>query len=189
MQIVVMRHGKPEIDLEQLKKKRVSAAQTGTIINSYENAGLSSEEVPTEAASAIAQMCNVAFSSHLPRAFDSIHRLGIQSKTTFDHAFAESALPYLEWHWPRLSFFTYCILFRLLWLLGFSKNGESIRSAKERAKACATKLEEQAEAADNVLLLGHGIMNRLITHELKRKGWNCDQPGNESYWSYLVFRK
>ncbi len=189
MQIILMRHGKPELDLESLKQQKVSARQVGEIVASYEFSGLSSTATPTEAASTVADECSAAFSSDLKRATDSIQKLGIQAKTTYDDVFREPALPYLNLGWPKFSFFTYCILFRVLWFLGFSANGESYNSAKRRARTCAKILRKSAKEEGRVLLLGQGMMNRLIARELRGRGWYNAQHGDDGYWSFTVFRK
>ena len=98
-------------------------------------------------------------------------------------------MPYLEWDWPKFSFFTYCIVFRVLWFCGLSQNGEAYRDAKVRAQNCANILIEHAEAHDGVLFLGHGILNRLIACSLKRAGWENTQRCDDEYWACSVFEK
>nr|WP_244309277.1 hypothetical protein [Pseudomonas duriflava] len=45
------------------------------------------------------------------------------------------------------------------------------------------------EASGTVLLLGHGIMNRLIAKQLKRRGWEQNVKQGSDYWSYAIFEK
>jgi len=151
MQIILMRHGKPTVDLDTIKRKRVSPQAVGQIVTEYALTPLPQDETATEAALKIASECNVAISSDLARATDSIERLGLSSKAIV--------------------------------------NGEHIRVAKQRTHRCCQTLQELAEKNETVLVVGHGIMNRLIARELKRRGWVKDTPNSVTYWSFSVFRK
>lgn len=182
-----MRHGRPEVDLEGLLKQRVSAAEVGKIVSEYEMSGLSESSQPSLSAQDEVKASGYVICSDLPRAVQSVEKLQGGDKLMIDSSFRESSLPYLASSWPRLSLFTYFLLFRLAWLLGFSANGESMRAARKRARSNASKLHELARKHGSVVLLGHGIMNRLIARELKRSGMTCIERSNEKYWSYTVF--
>jgi broad specificity phosphatase PhoE len=97
-------------------------------------------------------------------------------------------LPYLEWNSPKLTLFSWFIIFRLAWLCGFSKNGESIHNAKARAKLGADRLEHSAKEVGAVLHVGHGIMNRLLIKELKQRNWFVKSHTGEKYWSYTILK-
>ena len=187
MKIVIMRHGQPKIDLDAMKTKRLSPKGMGKIVSEYEGAGMDFLKIMPENSQKIVQSCKVILSSDLPRALDSVKMLGLEKKGLIDKCFRESNLPYLNWNKPLFSFFTWAIIFRLAWLFGFSRNGESIKSAKNRAKIGAAKLHDLAHINDSVLLLGHGIMNRLVAKELKNQGWIKTENTGEKYWSYTVY--
>lgn len=82
----------------------------------------------------------------------------------------------------RLPAAVWVALFRLLWLCGFSRNADSIQKTGIRAKAAAQKLMTLAEKGP-VLLVGHGIMNRLIARELIAAGWLAPASHTNNYWS------
>ena len=189
MQIILMRHGKPDLYLEVLKRRKVSPTEVGEIVRDYEGSALSPDTTPPEDSRAMALECGAAISSDLLRATQSIKRLGVQDSASVDPEFTESAMPYLRWQWPKLAFYTYCIIFRVFWFAGFSSNGEAYRTAKIRSARCAAKLEHCAADKGSVLFLGHGIMNRLISRDLKRLGWSVKRKGGDDYWSYSVFHK
>jgi broad specificity phosphatase PhoE len=186
MKIVIMRHGKPILDLEEIKYQKIPASQLAKIVDKYERTDLDLTNLPHDDTLLMAAECAVSVCSDLPRAISSIKVLGLEKITKIDPTFRESALPYLELKRPKLSFFTWAIIFRLAWLCGFSKNGESIMKAKARAK-CGTKiLEDFAKEKTAVLHVGHGIMNRLLIKELKRRNWQVKERTSEEYWSYTV---
>ncbi|HJE68756.1 hypothetical protein [Pseudomonas oryzihabitans] len=46
-----------------------------------------------------------------------------------------------------------------------------------------------AGGPDNVLLLGHGVMNRLIARQLQRQGWVEVSKSGSGYWGFAVYEK
>lgn len=189
MQIILMRHGQPELDLDAIKLKRMSPSSVGKIVNDYEATNLEQNSFPPQDSLNLARDCDRAICSNLPRAIDSIRKLEIESKCSVEHEFRESSLPYLTWRYPHLSFYSWCLIFRVLWFFGFARNGEPIHMAKKRAKHCVTKLCKSDKVDDTVLLLGHGIMNRLIARELKKQGWTKAYSSSSQYWSHITFEK
>ncbi len=181
-----MRHGKPVMDLDKIKYQKMPATHLAKIVDEYEKTDLDHLNLPLDEALEIAAESTVSVCSDLPRAISSVRVLGLEKVIRIDPVFRESALPYLELKRPKLTFFTWAILFRLAWFCGFSRNGESIRNAKVRAKYGANILENFAEKETVVLHVGHGIMNRLLIKEFKRKGWKVKDCTGEKYWSYTV---
>ena len=186
MKIVVMRHGKPRLDLEVIKSSKMASSSLGEIVERYELTELDKSFPPDDDAVNISKVCVSSLSSDLPRAVSSIEILGLSEVNCDDSLFRESALPYLELDSPRLSFFTWAIIFRIAWFFGFSKNGESIRKAKNRASQGVDKLENVVRKECTLLFMGHGIINRLIIIELKRRKWKVREKTAEKYWSYTV---
>ncbi len=186
MKIVIMRHGKPNLDLEAIKSLRMSPAQMAQIVYEYEFSDLDPLSPPNEDSRRVAQECTISISSDLPRSISSSKFLGFDEVNRIDPCFRESALPYVEWSGPKLSFFSWAIIFRLAWLCGFSKNGESIQAAKARSKLAADTLERSSRKVEAVLHVGHGIMNRLLVKELKRRTWLVKSHMGEKYWSYTI---
>jgi hypothetical protein len=181
-----MRHGKPSLDLEAIKSERMASARLGQIVNEYERSDLDPSYKPGKDSINIAKEYSVSISSDLPKFISSTKLLGFGGINSVDPCFRESALPYLAWNSPNLTFFTWAIIFRLAWLCGFSKNGESFKDAKLRSVLGADKLEHSAREEGTVLHVGHGIMNRLLIKELRRRKWVVKGHTGEKYWSYAV---
>lgn len=186
--IVIMRHGKPKIDLNSLKQW-MSSRYLGCLVNTYETVGLDADNCPPDDAIDISRQCSVFFSSDLPRAIDSVKLLPTNSQPCIDPCFRESSFPYLNLQRPYLPFRAWALLYRVAWLFGFAKNGESITAAKQRAKTATDKLINTAKTDSNTLVMGHGILNRLIDRELKNQGWLKKYHSGNGYWSYQVFEK
>jgi len=189
MQIVLMRHGMPSLDLDAILKQKVSPKKLAQIIADYEVAELAPDTQPDKDAQNIASKCQSVFSSDLSRATQSLQRLGLQDKATVDPVFAESTMPHLKWGWPRMSLFKWFVIFRILWLARFGKNGENITAATERAQICSDKIRAKAAMHGPVLVVGHGIMNRLIARDLEARGWVKNEANGNGYWSFMVFSK
>jgi broad specificity phosphatase PhoE len=186
LRIIVMRHGKPKIDLEALKSKKMASCSLGEIVEKYELTELDIDAPPATDAMAISKDCVSSVSSDLPRAVSSVELLGLLAANRAESQFRESTLPYLELNSPKLSFLTWAILYRIAWLFGFSKNGESIIDAKRRARRGVDRLVDIAQKEQTILFMGHGIINRLIIKELKRRHWKVRTKTAEQYWSYTV---
>lgn len=187
--IILMRHGQPEVDLEALKNNKISSNHLGELVGAYEKSALAFHSMPPEASIEIADSCDMLFSSDLSRSIESAQKLIKSQQHVVDKCFKESSLPYLKLHHPKFSLFAWAMIYRVLWFLGFSKNGEPIKQARVRAKLGANKLVQMTQAHQSVLLLGHGIMNRLIAKELESAGWYKTISTGEKYWSYRVYQQ
>lgn len=175
-----MRHGKPLL------------TQTGWIapvemegwIEHYNLSEVEADGMPiTSLKLANSAACIVA--STASRSLSSVQALG-HTASIADAAFCEAQLPFALWRFPRLSPFVWAAFFRLLWFFGYSRGADSIQVTKTRAKAAAQKLIPLAEKG-SVLLVGHGIMNRLIAKELIALGWSGSTKQQSNHWSASVY--
>ena len=188
MEIVLLRHGEPEIDLLALSEVKVAANELKALVQSYVSAGIKEGQYLPEAAIEIALKCNAVVCSDLPRSIDSAKALGVEDIYLSESMFREMAIPYANWKSPKLSLRAWYLLFRLFWLLGYSTNGESIRLARKRVTAASGKLRDIAKQRNSVLLVGHAIVNRFIAKELVATGWDGPKTPGEGYWEFAVYR-
>jgi len=83
-------------------------------------------------------------------------------------------------------------LLRIMWLLGYAENAESLKDARARAEKGAELLIRLAGDGD-VVLIGHGIINRLLARKLRTTGWKQDATASGSSskpsmpWGYCRF--
>lgn len=101
--------------------------------------------------------------------------------------FGETNIPHFGRGSLSLPVGVWVVLLRVMWLFGFSKNGESFKQAKKRARLAADKLIALAEVHQDVLLVGHGFFNHFIAKELKKRGWQMSSKPSNGYWEYGVF--
>lgn len=183
MQVVLMRHGEPDID----KRLRLNALQFGAWIEKYNAAGVDTLSRPPQAAIEKARQCAFTVCSHLPRSVESAKTLGIERSSLSDPLFREMEMPHAAWRFPKLPVLAWSVLFRLAWIFGYSAGVESLQSAKERARHCAEHLAHLASTHGTVLFVGHGSLNWFIARHLKSMGWLCAKKPPGKYWEFSVF--
>lgn len=183
LQIVLMRHGKPEIE----KQRRLNAMDFGTWVEQYNAAGVDTGCRPPQAAVEKANDCAFAVCSNLPRSLESAKALGIGGVGISDPMFREMEMPSTAWRFPTLPVTAWSVIFRLAWAFGYSKNVESFKAAKERARRCAEHLVGLASVHGTVLFVGHGSLNWFIAKHLKSMGWSCAEKPPRKYWEFSVF--
>ncbi|MFY9260336.1 MAG: hypothetical protein WAO71_07505 [Gallionella sp.] len=180
MEIILMRHGKPLLT----QTCWIAPVEMERWIEYYNLSEVEADGMPTTSLK-LANSAACIVTSTASRALSSVQALG-HTASVADAAFCEAQLPFAFWRFPRLSPFVWVAFFRLLWFFGYSRGSDSIQVTKIRAKAAAQKLISLAEKG-SVLLVGHGIMNRLIAKELIALGWGSSTRQGSKYWSACVY--
>lgn len=170
-----MRHGRPVLDGPRWR----SPAGMAAWIAAYDASEVDPASVPPASVELAARARHVVCSD-LPRALSSVRALGVEP-TAIDAIYREAQLPTLGWDFPRLPDTLHACCLRLLWALGFSAGVESLGLARARARCAGLTLVALA-ATGRVLLLGHGVMNRLIVGELVKLGWTSSERQGSGYW-------
>ncbi len=183
MRIVLLRHGKPDVP----EHGKLRAHEIPRWIESYNSSGIALDHEPPQEAIKIAKSCNTVVCSDLPRSTDSAQALGVKRIDIVEPVFREMGLPYTTLPSPKLSPNIWAAIFRVLWLFGYSSNGESISEAKDRAGKGAHWLSEMAMDSGSVLLVGHGFVNRFIAKELKSNGWQGPRNPGKQFWEFGVY--
>ena len=174
----------PQID----KDRRLSAAEFGQWVSAYNKAGINVGCMPPQDAMEQAKKCAFVMCSNLPRSSESAKVLGLENIDACESMFREMEMPYALWCSLRLSPGTWSALFRLMWGVGYSANGESFREARERARRCSERLTELSFEHGKVLFVGHGLLNWFVSRYLKSMGWEGPQKAPRRYWEFGVYR-
>jgi len=178
-----MRHGKPQIE----NQLRLNAMQFSEWVEKYNAAGVDEKCRPPQAAIEKANHCAFVVCSHLPRSQESAKVLGMRCSGISDSMFREMEMPSTAWRFPTLPVLAWSLIFRLVWVLGYSTNVESFKKAKERARRCAEHLADLASVHGSVLFVGHGSLNWFIAKHLKSIGWSSAEKSPRKYWEFSVF--
>ncbi|MCZ4059366.1 histidine phosphatase family protein [Pantoea sp. LMR881] len=181
MTIILMRHGKPD----HQTGGRCSAQALADWCEAYDLALVS--DAPPERSINIARQASVVVCSPLPRARSSLTQLGLHPQE-IDDLFSEVAIPLLRSDRVQLPTTLWLALLRLLWLCGYAGESESVLHARNRASLAADKLIAFSRHG-TVLLLGHGIMNKLIARELRKRGWQAEKHASSRHWSSAIYHR
>lgn len=176
MEIYLARHGKPDLR----PWARVNPQQMQQWIQAYDASGLVPQEFPSQTTEA-ARRAAVVVSSTSRRAVESVYSLIQEPPHVTDALFCEAGLPHTMAAFPRLPPQLWAAAFRLAWFAGYCGKAESLREAKARAQAAASRLAGFAENDGSVLLVGHGIMNHLIAQQLSEMGWQGARRTRSGY--------
>jgi len=180
--IILLRHG--EVDIENYKN--LSANQFGEWIVEYNNSNIKSEFQTKNEVKDLLNKADILICSNLKRSIQSIE---IFDKIPFEtnNVFNEAQLPFSNWKLLKLNPKIWLIIFRLLWIFGYSQNSESFKETKQRAKDATEKLIELSKQNKTVILVGHGIINKLIQKELVALKWTESKKLQNKNWCYGVF--
>jgi len=185
MEIAILRHGKPDAPA----KKRISASAFIDLITDYNASSLSKSSVPTDNALSYANECGAIVCSNLKRSLDSAKALDKEKVILSDQLFVEAGLPSANWRLLKLSPSLWAVIFRVLWLFGYSNNSESIIEVKSRASQGVNELTELAQKHQRVLFVGHGVFNRLLVKELRTRNWSGPKNPGSTHWSFEVYEQ
>lgn len=187
MKIILLRHGKPAIDLNGRLRDKVSGFDIQKIVEDYYWVGLAEkQDIPDEVRTVSAQ-CGICVTSDMERSIESAKLLLTNNIMKSDSIYREAAMPYPLWRNPKMSLKCWFYLLRGLWLFGYKQNGDSISEARHNAKIGAEQLIAYAKTHDTVLLVGHGINIRLIAKQLQAFGWSGSSAWTREYWGFNQF--
>lgn len=181
MEIILIRHGKPTGAINP----KLSAAGFANWVKNYNFSKIDAGSFPPkELGSSLSSHFIVG--SNLPRSIDSAcvcvnKEPDLKLKQLREMDIPRHKLPF------EFKAYTWLIVNRIFWLLGFSGKVESFKSAKTRAKISAEKLHELAMQHGKVAVFGHGMMNKYIAKELSKLGWNSTSKGKK-YWSVIKLK-
>lgn len=186
LQIVTIRHGRPDIE----RKKWYSSREAHQFTLDYDQVGI----VPFEQMVFELEEDEVSriFTSDLPR---TIHT----AEVLFGEDIPLLSLPVfreLERQVPqilgqkRLPKAFWSLLYRGPYFLG--KNYQKIepfRKARKRIKKAAGLLDKQAQRDGAAVLVAHGLFNFFLAYALKKKGWARVRTSGKGYLGVAIFVK
>ncbi len=181
-EIILVRHGEPDLEIPQ----KISANEIPIFLQKYNSASLKQNSTPSNKLLFLSQNAAVVCSD-LVRSIQSAQKCSV-SPYMVDTLFRESIPPYFQNDFFRFTPKQWLVFSRLLWLIGFSNNGESLIGAIKRAKKAANILIELSKS-ERVVLFGHGLFNILIAKELRRRGFSGKKVPAKKHWDYGIYIK
>ena len=180
MEIVLLRHGKPEIEL----KGNVNATGFKQLVVKYEQSGI--QDLPPNNLKNRFEGHYVVC-SNLERSLQSAKVLGFKQIHLTESLFAETSIPHFDQTLFKVPVMIWLIGLRIMWIFGFNKNGESFLQAKKRSKLAAEKLVLLAQENEKIIVVGHGLINILIGRQLQINGWNRKRAKGKKYWKFISY--
>jgi len=181
--IILLRHGEVDID----NNRKISAYQFKDWINQYNNSNIKHKIPEKDEVKSVLDKADIILASGLKRSSQSIE---IFKKTAYkkENIFNEAQIPYTDWTTIRLTPKLWLIIFRTLWFFGYSKNSKSFKETKTLANKAAIRLITLTNQNNYIVLVGHGIMNRLISKVLIKHGWKNRKKSKNKNWAFSIFR-
>lgn len=187
MEISLIRHGTSCLN----DNHRKNCEDFKKWVNNYNLSGILKEENFPEITLQKVAQANVFITSDLKRSIDSAQLLRKNKNVhiKIDRLYREVEMPIpLKTHWNiKLSPVTWSVLLRLLWFGGYSRNCESYKHAKNRAKQAANQLIDYADKYHSVVVVGHGFFNMLIANELLHNKWSGKKMKSPKNWSVSTY--
>ena len=174
MEIILIRHGKPA----SANNPKVHAAQYTKWIRRYNVSNVSIDSRPKVINDRYKSFYSL--SSDLNRAIHSANIYSGKHPEEVDKLYREMEIPRYKFPW-QLKTWHWVVVSRILWMLGYKGSFETFKQAKHRADLAAIKLIEIAEKQEQLVLFGHGYMNRYIRKSLINQGWVLTCKSN-AYW-------
>ena len=181
--IILARHGRPAIDLAA----RVSGVEFTDWLRDYDAAPVDAGLPPPPALVEIARTASEIATSEMRRSVESAAQLAPMVTPRTDPDLHEAPVPTRPALPVRLRASVWLRLMRVAWFCGWSPGVESFREARARARRACEQLSQTAFDEGHVLFVGHGMLNGLISRELRRKGWSGPTLPGRDYWSYGVY--
>jgi broad specificity phosphatase PhoE len=182
--ITFIRHAKVDMD----SSKPITAKMLKSWEEEYNTAPIIQDIPKNKALYQAFDEVDYILSSTLKRAQDSVVLLGSDVDES-NALFNEAQIPDLHGHFIKLKPTSWLVLFRLLSLLGFGRWSVTLKETKRQAKEASRVLLEFSERHNNIILVGHGVMNWLIRKELLASDWKSDGKDAHGNWGMTVLSK
>ena len=185
MEITLVRHGRPDFS-----GGRIPVGELIRGLRRYDAAGIRPDPPPPDDLRSMASRADIVLASDRRRAIESAESLGRAAQLLIDPLFREVPLPHLL---PapaglRLSYGTWVVTARVMWLAGWVRGSESLGAARRRADQACEMLIERGNGTHHVMLVAHNVINMLIGRELRRRGWRGPALAAGRYWASYAYR-
>jgi len=182
MKIILVRHAKVLLPHKEL----LYASEMRAGVESYDQAPIETTVPNRDVMVRLAEGVEIRVCSGLSRSCRSLALLGYDPDIR-DSVFDEVAIPNVAWRGIKLPPPVWLVSFRIASLFGYCGGGESLGDIKRRAIRAVDSLLSLDTQAQSVMLIGHGLFNRFIAKELKKRRWKETKALGSANWSYGIF--
>jgi broad specificity phosphatase PhoE len=182
--VLLIRHGIPLCD----HRTKIRGCDFASWVAAYESAPVDRSIPPPPELQARLATVPCIVTSTLRRAIESASLVApgrpATSYALFDEAGIPTAIPFRL----TLSPGQWDVFARVAWILGWSAGAESLRDARARATRAAAQMVALASEHGTVALVGHGMLNTLVSRALRRFGWT-GSGSPRTYWGSVALQK
>jgi len=168
----------------------IPGRDVGKWVREYNNAGITGitgDSAPAAALRDLVSSARCIVASDLPRARESAALLAASTDVRVDAELREAGLPESVGSLIRLSPGAWVVLARVAWWLNWCDSDETIALTRQRAGRVADRLEALAAHYGSVLAVGHGMFNRFVAIQLRRRGWRGPTVWRQKHWGAAQF--
>ncbi len=185
-EVILIRHA--SVKLEQ--KGWVGAKKASHLREAYDTAPVKQFDPDTVLSKVPARITDTIYVSGLSRSIVTGLKLFGDSATIVSLTDLNEFEMHMVWLPLYLPYKAWTSISRTLWLMGLEKPGtESFQEAKDRVKDVCLFIEQKAEKDKQVILVTHGFINRNISKELEKRGWQIIQNNGTENLGATVLRK
>ena len=183
MEIVILRHGKPA----SVPAGSIAGHEIGRWVARYNELGINLQLPPPEPVQRLVTAAGCLLASDLRRSVESAQRFFSQCKIRVDPDLREAALPQSLGVPIRMPPGVWVVLARLAWWVNIGGAAESLAATRRRASRVAERLCALAAENGAVGVVGHGMFNRFIAAQLRKRGWQGPVFLPTAYWAVARF--
>lgn len=185
-EVILIRHA--SVKLEQ--KGWVGAKKASRLRENYDTAPIKQFDPDTVLNKIPARITDTIYVSALPRSIATGLKLFGDSATIVSLQDLNEFEMHMIWLPLYLPYKAWTSISRTMWLMGLEKPGsESFQEAKDRVDDVCNFIEYKAEQNKQVILVTHGFINRNISKELKKRGWQIRQNNGKENLGATVLKK
>ena len=182
MEILLVRHGRPA----PLGKRLISGHELGGVLAGYNEAGLAEVAIPPLAVQKLVKSAGCVLASDLARSIESAELLA-SIDVKIDPDLREAGLPSSIGVLFPIPARAWIVIARVVWWLNWCSSEESVAATRARAARAADRLCMLANEYERVAVVGHGLFNRFVARQLRRRGWRGPRFLPSAYWAASTF--
>ena len=181
-EIILVRHGQPQTSALPL-----TGFEIGNWGREYDKCEIDGQLPPPKGLRELTQSVACVLASDRLRSQVSASWLRPQGDIQIDSELREAPLPESIDVSIRLSPGAWVVIARLVWWFNLRRSEESIQEVRLRAARVADRLTRRAEECGSLMVVGHGMFNRFVASQLRRRGWVGPRLLPRGYWASARF--
>ena len=176
LEIVIYRHAEPLVSANEV----ISGRDFPLWVQRYNESEIRVNAIPRNEE-------EIVYTSNLTRSIETGRIIG--RSIVEEPLLREAEIPMIRFPPIRLKAKYWLIMARFFWFSGLHTGCESFFDMKSRIKRIVDMFEARLQEKNRVVVVGHGLINRLIKEELTDRGWSLVHfKAGYDFLSKMIFR-